>query len=281
MAVLSGTTNGSHTVKLILFWESEQKTMQLRRYLARLSVMAALLVVGQTSQSQIVYEGFNPTFPNYHSGTGLTNAWLQDGFNVSAADYAASESSLSYAGLQTSGGSISSVAVFQISGATRTLAQPLGADNSTVYLSFLVQPQGTLDEGLFNGFFGLTLNGSLGDDLFIGKPGGPREYVLETRGGSGQVSSGSATVIGETALLVVKAEFRAGNDIFTLYANPTPGDPEPSDGVVKSDLDLGTVSKIGIYSTGAFSIDEIRVGATYADVVPTGLTVSSLSALKP
>jgi hypothetical protein len=29
------------------------------------------------------------------------------------------------------------------------------------------------------------------------------------------------------------------------------------------------VSAIGIYSTGAFSIDEIRIGTTYADVVPT------------
>ena len=39
---------------------------------------------------------------------------------------------------------------------------------------------------------------------------------------------------------------------------------------MKADLDLGTVSRIGIYSTGAFAIDEIRIGTTYADVLPSG-----------
>jgi hypothetical protein len=67
---------------------------------------------------------------------------------------------------------------------------------------------------------------------------------------------------------VVKAQFMAGNDVFTLYTNPVPGEAEPFAGAMKSDLDLGTVSRIGIYSTGAFDVDEIRIGATYASVTP-------------
>jgi hypothetical protein len=64
-----------------------------------------------------------------------------------------------------------------------------------------------------------------------------------------------------------------GVDVFTLYTNPRLHRPEPSQGIVKTDLDLGTVSAIGIYSTGAFTIDEIRIGTTYADVLPkTGHT---------
>ncbi len=158
-----------------------------------------------------------------------------------------------------------------INGAIRSLAGPLGQDNTTVYLSFLLQPQGTLNNGLFGGFFGLTLNGQ-GNDLFIGKPGGgpgAEEYVLETRGGSGQVSSGTPAVVGRTAFLVVKAEFLPGNDVFTLYTNPDPRDPEPADGVTKTDLNLGVVSRVGIYTTGALAVDEIRIGTTYEDVVPT------------
>src|SRR5262249_38052571 len=135
----------------------------------------------------------------------------------------------------------------------------------------LIQPQGTLDEGILNGFFGLTLNIGFGEALFIGKPGGAREYVLETEGGAGQVSSGTPTVVGETALLVVKAEFLPGPDRFTLYTNPVPGDPEPTSGVVKADLDLGVVSLVGTLSTGGFAVDEIRIGTTYADVVPPAL----------
>jgi hypothetical protein len=238
-----------------------------------LAVTTAWVLMNQPARaSEIAYEGFGPSFPIYaNGGTGFTGPWTQGGFNAFASGYVPMESSLCLARLRTSGGSISGGAFSAINGAIRSLAQPLGQDNTTVYLSFLVQPLGTLNQGIFAGFFGLTLNGSLGNDLFIGKPGGGAEeqYVLEARGGFGQVASGTPTVVGRTALLVVKAEFRSGNDVFTLYTNPRPGDPEPAAAAVKADLDLGVVSRIGIYSTGAFRIDEIRIGTTYADVVPT------------
>jgi hypothetical protein len=179
---------------------------------------------------------------------------------------------LCYRHLEVTGGSVSAEAFPVINGTIRNLAQSLGANNTTVYVSFLVQPRDTLNDGVFNGFFGLTLNGNLGSDLFIGKPGGGvlEQYVLERRGGAGQVPSGTSAVVGKTMLLVLKAEFLPENDVFTLYSDPTPGQPEPASNVVKTDLDLGTVSRIGIYSTGAFTIDEIRIGTTYADVVPSG-----------
>jgi len=222
--------------------------------------------------SQIAYEGFGQSFPIYaNDGTGFSGPWAQGGFNVFASGYTANEDSLFYPALQDStGGSISGGAFSAINGAIRNLSQPLGADNTTVYLSFLLRPDGALGNGIFNGFFGVTLNGSLFNDLFIGKPGGGAtgQYVLETRGGFGQVPSGTSADEGRTSLLVVKAQFLPGNDIFTLYTNPTPGRPEPTSGAVKSDLDLGVVSKIGIYSSGAFTVDEIRIGTTYDDVVP-------------
>jgi len=108
--------------------------------------------------------------------------------------------------------------------------------------------------------------------LFIGKPGGGAltQYVLENRGGSGQVPSGASARTGRTTLLVLKAQFMAGNDLFTLYVDPAVGKMEPANGAMKSDLDLGTVPRIGIYSTGAFTVDEIRIATTYAEVLPTG-----------
>ena len=109
--------------------------------------------------------------------------------------------------------------------------------------------------------------------LFIGKPGGAgggvtAPYVLEEVGGGGQVLSTVVPVVGETVLLVVKAAFAAGNDTFTLYVNPTPGSPEPAVGVEKSDLNLGTTNSLLIYSGGEFSLDELRVGATFESVTP-------------
>lgn len=241
----------------------------------------------------IAYEGFSPTFPVFNTGTGFSGPWAKGGFNALAAGYTTQDPSLLYvtgqgnagnegtsqnggygnAGLSSSGGSVRGGAFASINGAVRSLSKTLGADYSTVYVSFLVQPQGTVGDGTFDGFFGLTLNGSLGNELFIGKPGGgaTTEYAMENRGGAGQVASGVPTVAGRTALLVVKAQFLPGADMFTLYVNPRPGSTEPTAGVVKSDLDLGTVSALGIYSTGAFTIDEIRVGTSFSDVTPAAV----------
>ena len=238
-----------------------------------LTVTTALVIAGPPVRaSQIAQDGFGPSFPVYaNGGSGFNGPWIQGGFNAFASGYTPTNDSLCRANLRTSAGSISGGAFPAINGAVRSLAQPLGQDNTTVYISFLLQPRGTLNSGIFGGFFGLTLNGSLGNDLFIGKPGGGarEEYVLENRGGPGQVPSGTRTVVGRTALLVVKAEFLPGNDVFTLYTNPKPGGAEPASGVTKADLNLGAVSRVGIYSSGAFAVDEVRIGTTYADVVPT------------
>jgi hypothetical protein len=238
--------------------------------LAILAASAVLVVSAPARASQVAYEGFRPSFPIYaNGGTGFNGPWTQGGFNVSGSGYTPDEGSLCFAKLPSSGGSVSGPAFSAINGAVRNLASPIGQDNTTVYLSFLIQPQGTLHAGVFRGFFGLTLSGSLGSELFVGKPGGGADdqYVLEQRGGAFQVPSGASAVVGRTALLVVRADFRPGKDLFTLYVNPRPRDPEPSSGAVEADLDLGLVSRIGLYSTGAFAVDEVRIGTTYADVV--------------
>jgi hypothetical protein len=246
-------------------------------YLPLLSVAVAFVVLflGQpAAASQIAEENFRLSFPVYsNSGTGFSGAWTTGGFNAFVSGYTLRQRSLCYPRLENAGASVSGDAFSQINGTVRNLNFPLGATNSTVYVSILLQPEGILNEGVFNGFFGFTLNGALGNDLFIGKPGGGvglEEYVVETRGGAGQVSSGVSTEVGQPALLVLKAQFMAGPDVFTLYVNPAAGGREPTNGVVKTDLDLGAVPRIGIYSTGAFTIDEIRIGTTFADVVPTG-----------
>jgi hypothetical protein len=245
--------------------------MEVRMHRLRLiATMAILAILGQTIWAQSVYEGFNLTFPLYSTGTGLSGSWQPGGFNAFQSGYTAGEQSLAFNGLVTTPGHVSSVAFDGINGAVRNLLQPLGANGTTAYMSVLLRPQGTLNDGIFNGFFGVTLNGSLGEELFVGKPGGgaEEEWVMETRGGSGQVASGVPTVVGQTALLVVKAQFKSGNDTFTLYVNPTPGQPEPSSNLIKTDLDLATVSRIGIYSTGAFDVDEIRIGSSFESVTP-------------
>jgi hypothetical protein len=78
-------------------------------------------------------------------------------------------------------------------------------------------------------------------------------------------------VLGRTALLVIRLDFNAGQDVVTLHVDPTPGRSEPGSTAVKHNLDLGTVGALTFISNGATSIiDEIRIGTTWWDVVPTG-----------
>ena len=74
--------------------------------------------------------------------------------------------------------------------------------------------------------------------------------------------------VGKIAFLVVKLEMTDGPDRFTLFVNPVPGKAEPENGFVKEDLDLEFADRVSLYSRGAWSVDEIRIGTTWADVTP-------------
>lgn len=240
-----------------------------------ITVLALLLSARTSSAAPLAYEGFDypagADLVGNAGGSGFSGPWAPGGFNASVSDnYDVAGGSLTFGPLVTGGNRVSSAPTNAIAGVTRSLAAPLGADGTTSYFSVLLRPEGTLGAGVFNGFFGLTLETAAEPELYIGKPGDGAltQYVVEDRGGGGQVSSGAAATVGESALLVLKAQFLAGNDVFTLYVNPTPGGPEPAAGAVKSNSNVGPVTGLTIYSTGAFSIDEIRVGTTFADVTP-------------
>jgi hypothetical protein len=249
-----------------------------------LSLVIVLTAVEARAQL-IAYEAFNYPSPGSpllgnNGGTGFSSAWRAGGFAASVYDnFQLDEKSLAFGALRTTGQSVSTATLFSDrGGVNRQLSQPIGRDGTTVYLSFLVRPLGRLNAGYSNGFFGLCLNSTGPDSLFIGKPGAGSldQYVLENRGSARQVSSGAHVVMGETVFLVLRADFLAGPDRFALYVNPEPGKPEPAVGTVKSDLDVFTVDKLVIYSTGAFSIDEIRLGTTFADVTPAGNQTAGL-----
>jgi hypothetical protein len=106
-------------------------------------------------------------------------------------------------------------------------------------------------------------------EFSIGKSGTESDYVMQQHGGTGRVGVGLAPRVGETVFIVVKMEFRQGPDRFTLFMNPTPGEKEPAMGAVKYDLDLEFADSLILFSRCAWSVDEIRLGTTWADVTPT------------
>ena len=204
-----------------------------------------------------------------NGGSGFAGPWAAGG-DVSV-NYDIGADSLSFAELSTTGNRVTTDALASSTGGmVRELSVPLGAPGTTSYLSVIIRPEDTLHQGLFGGFLGIYLNASTGDELFVGKPGGGAldEWVLEDLGGAQQHASGVDAVVEEEFLLVVRADFSDGNDVFTLYVNPTPGGAEPQTGTVKNDSDVGTVRSLWFWASGAFSIDELRIGTSYADVVP-------------
>jgi len=108
--------------------------------------------------------------------------------------------------------------------------------------------------------------------LFFGKPGNEAmdKWVMEERGGRGQVATASPVVANQATLLVLKIEYKeGGNARLTLYVNPKPGEAEPTNGTVKDNAELGVTDTVLMYSTGAFSMDELRAGETFQSVLPT------------
>jgi hypothetical protein len=245
-----------------------------------LGAVALVLVSSPAGAALIAYDGFDYTpgapLSGQSGGSGFGGAWAPGGFNASiSTNYSIEAGSQTFGNLATSGNSVVTGPTTAIAGLTRNLSSTIGAAGTTVYLSFVVEPRGTLNGGAFNGFFGLLFEQVGEPETFMGKPGGgdPGDYVIENRGGGAQLSSQVPVQIDQAALLVVKAEFGAGSDTFSFYVNPVPGAPAPVPHVVQTGSDNGTITGLTIYSSGAFALDEVRLGTTFEDVTPAAQNV--------
>jgi hypothetical protein len=238
------------------------KASRLHFRLLVLSVCAAGIANADVLSA---YEGFNYTpgssINGLNGGSGWSGAWETPG----GLDATVVANSLGSGALAASGGALSTAGFQPLNQGSsvatwlRFLATPLGADNTTAYLSFLLQP----DAGV--GFYGgLNFGG-----VFVGLSGNQTFYGLEGPGNDISLSTVPA-VQDQPVLLVLKADFMAGDDLLSLYVNPVAGGPQPAVAdVVKTDLDVGAVNSITVNNYGGFTIDEIRIGDTFASVTPT------------
>ncbi len=229
----------------------------------------------------IAYESFSyaggSNLNGLNGGIGWANAWSEPSFGTGNPDDLVPETiqggSLAFGSLASAGNRV--VTGGRYSYDIRNLGAALGAAGTTRYASFLIRRDTVGPDPVNNGpdYGGLVFGDEKNpNSLFVGKPGGGTvgNYALENGNGTGQVASSRPEALGTTALLVVRFDFTAANDTFRLYVNPTPGGPEPSTAdATKTDLNISSLVGVSI-STGAaatWSIDEIRVGNTFADVV--------------
>ncbi len=153
----------------------------------------------------------------------------------------------------------------------------IGADGTTIYLSFMQQPSALVQ------FYEFELKrGDLGDGGRIGGIGndtGDTHAHLRIESPAGGASTFYDLGPGSTGVdfYVLRIDFHAGNDTVTVYRNPTslsePATPTLTVSNI-ADLSFNGIS-FGAFLNGVtVSHDEVRLGMSWADVV--GNTVSQL-----
>jgi len=245
-------------------------------------VLAGLLVASPAHAALIAYEGFD-----YASGTGIIGQSGGTGW-AAGSSWSGYDPSVTWPGVVTSSGlSYGSLAIQGNALTTATTPGPMlsssaiywrnlpqfGQEGTTLYVSFLFRP-----ETGYGYYGGVNLTDDYGRGIYVGKSGadGYNNYGLE--GPLGVIDSSSVPVTaGVTAFIVLKAQFLAGSDIYSIFVNPAlDGSESAAPSAIKTNFDpvpgsplVGTTFLFNNY--GYYTIDEIRVGTTYADVMPTAI----------
>lgn len=198
-----------------------------------------------------------------HGGSGFKTPWKVVEFN---APLTIAAQGLTYSGLKTSGRAlhVESTDADETNRRRpphvrieRSLACPYAREGTQVWTSCLIRAErAAIGEMVVN--IGRTN---------IGKGWGDEITVYTA-------SSGCRMAAGKTYLIVVRYTFQKGNDLIHMWINPSLG-TQPRN----AEADVVTRSyhypesdtlSIGMqpYGRGSYDIDEIRVGASYTEVVP-------------
>lgn len=148
----------------------------------------------------------------------------------------------------------------------RKLGISLGQNGTTRYLRFLLRanyPQGSLWPT--GSYLGLELRSGTEPRVYVGK-GTSGTFAIGTAAGSGYVNAPGTFVASTTYVMVLKMQFQSGNDILTLYVDPS-SSQEPASGTTRTDLDLGQPDIMAVRGNLSMSVDDIVVADTYADAM--------------
>ncbi|MEM9416307.1 MAG: PEP-CTERM sorting domain-containing protein [Planctomycetota bacterium] len=198
------------------------------------------------------------TIVGQNGGSGFAAAWSAGGnFNN---DFV-TNGGLPLAGHAGVGNALSSTSQTQAS-PWRELDNVYGASGTTQWASFLIRQDQPAPSSP-NQFGGIVFG-----NLFVGTGAGFSTWGMNTAGSPTGVESGVPVVQGETVHLVIKLTYQPGNDIVELFVNPAAGVEPTVAQATKTDLNV-TFNAIGFgHRDSNWTIDEIRYGDTYADVIP-------------
>lgn len=240
--------------------------MNLSSKCAVVALLASALA--PVSAQILAYEGFgNGPLADLNgstAGTGWQSAWTDTGTDATSVG----GPGLSYDGLaRTPGGAITALAtgVWPSSHYTRAFTPaPFGA--SALYVSFLLR----LDAGA--GMWGGLTFGQYPYGMSVGAASGMYVYGLMGSNGLGSLTN-KPVVIGETTLVVLKIATSPGSGTsWQLYLDPVVGAPEPvyPDAAMSLAQVASLPTSLHLDNGTGFTTDEIRVGLSWASVLPPG-----------
>ncbi|MDB6017825.1 MAG: Fibronectin type domain protein [Pedosphaera sp.] len=248
--------------------------------------IALIAMTGIANAALNAYEPFNYT--TLRNGTNATGTGFTGNWTCGASPTIAT--GLTYPALSVANSALSS-------GSSRQLVSLSSAISSgTKYISFLYTASGNMGGNIDGVFFPNGNTTCLWFGFGLGPFSGTQGQLglgSMTTAGTAAVGATSLKQVGlgnyaSTYLIVLKIDFdtSGANDTVTVYTNPVANATAP--GVTAagtlSTYDVGAISGIGLNVQGGatITVDEIRVGDTYGDVVgfvpppsaPTGLTAT-------
>jgi hypothetical protein len=227
-----------------------------------------ILVAAQSAPAALlVYEPFNYTtgqlLNGQNGGAGFNGPW------TAPSNFTISPNSLSTPSDPGTGKSADAAAnFFSVLEAQRPLTSSFGTTGSDLWASYLTRVDSLTaftNFSLGSGTGGLHA-GILGGPNGVGPPSAT--WGMDGYHNIGPVLSQVPVVYGQTTLLVMHVTFLAGPDRADLYVNPMSSSPPAQPDATKTDLDLQFNDLEFRMDNGNILYDEIRLGTTYADVVP-------------
>jgi CxxC motif-containing protein (DUF1111 family)/fibronectin type 3 domain-containing protein len=246
------------------------------------------MTTGIASAALNAYEPFNYTLGTFANNTATTGSGFTGNWTCGAAGTIVS--GLTYTALPVANNALNSGSGRQFV----SFSNPLSS--GTKYISFLYKASGNMGGNIDGVFFPNGNSTCLWFGFGLGPFSGTQGQLgigSMTTAGTGATGASSLTQIGlgnygNTYLIVLKIDFNTSgaNDTITIYTNPVANASSPGVAAAGtfSSYDVGTISGIGLNVQGGatITVDEIRVGDTYGDVVgfvpppaaPTGLTAT-------
>ncbi|MEN9676734.1 MAG: hypothetical protein RIS76_2630, partial [Verrucomicrobiota bacterium] len=243
--------------------------------------LLSLPAIAPLRAALISHDGFSYT-PNTilsgrAGGTGWQGAWVGAG-TVVAPGLLRPGLISGASRLRTAGSNLGVVRSITTTGfAALRSGGRFGLDGTELWLSFLIRR----DVGFpGNGYGGLSLFNGNTEEIFIGMPTGATNWSFQQfdlGAAPGNITSSAAPIVtDETTLLVLRFQFGVSgtSDRVDLFVDPPPGVIPSAPSATRTGADL-QFDRIRLQSGPAnaaapVSMDEIRLGESFADVTPFG-----------